>query len=183
MRSSKVRFIPYGQLNKKIPFGQPISHVIWVIIASNLSGLTLRPALATTSSLSQPSRKELPMQQKGPDLENADERVIELMDGLTTVCDEVLEKYWNLEDGEQIERQGRAFGDLSHDTELKADRVLGTLFRDRLSELPGVGRITIEGQGDYAIDEGDFWITVDPLDGSLNYRQRRGTLGMPYTSC
>jgi len=93
-----------------------------------------------------------------------------------------------LSDGEIIERHGAAFGDLGADTEIKADRVVGEFLRDAIVGDPGLkaGRVTVEGLGDLKkpVDQRQApWYCVDPLDGSLNYKRRNGTLGLPHTAC
>lgn len=90
--------------------------------------------------------------------------------------------------GERIIHTGGAFGDVVDDTELEADEKLGDFLKDRLFTIAEFGRITIESpkkeglKKDYRLDSGgDWWCTIDPLDGSLNFKQRCGTLGLPYT--
>lgn len=91
-----------------------------------------------------------------------------------------------LQDGDRIIHEGAGFGDLKNDTEIKADRELGLFLRDQLRRREPVSRISVEGLPDEMVDafEGHpLWVTVDPLDGSLNHRTRRGTIGLPHTSC
>ncbi len=85
--------------------------------------------------------------------------------------------------GSEIVSQGTAFGDAVHDMEIRADHVLGELIRERLCQFSEIGKITIEGLGTYSGLEGPLWVTVDPLDGSLNYATRSRSIGLPYTLC
>lgn len=87
-------------------------------------------------------------------------------------------------DGGRIMKQGAAFGDMAHDTDLRADRVLGERLMDGFRSLPGIARITIEGcTSDLLIRDRGFWVTIDPLDGSLNFLRHGGTIGFPFTCC
>lgn len=88
-----------------------------------------------------------------------------------------------LRDGTRIEKFGESFGDLANDTEIKADRELGELFRGYFKCYPDIGRITIEGLGNFDSGDGEFWATIDPIDGSLNYQTRGATLGLPFSTC
>lgn len=98
-----------------------------------------------------------------------------------------------IRDGEEIEKTGTAFGALEDDTELRADRLLGECFLEAFSGLEFFAdTISIEGMGDHRPEHEareffgpgvGLWYCVDPLDGSLNYRMRRGTFGLPYASC
>lgn len=88
-----------------------------------------------------------------------------------------------LPQGEAIARQGGAFGDPANDTELRADLEIGTYLRIICGHGDGVGLISIEGREDFVVDHRPFWIAIDPLDGSLNYRMRDGAIGLPYTTC
>lgn len=95
--------------------------------------------------------------------------------------------------GEEIERAGTAFGALEDDTELRADRLLGERFLEAFSVLDFFAdTISIEGMGERRPEHEarklfgpgvGLWYCIDPLDGSLNYRMRRGTAGLPYASC
>lgn len=89
----------------------------------------------------------------------------------------------DLENGEIIESQGAGFGGLNADTEIRADKQLGEYVLQTLQTSAkdlNVGLITIEGF-DPVIADGLFWYAVDPLDGSLNYKLRNNTIGLPYT--
>ncbi len=97
-------------------------------------------------------------------------------------------KIVDIVDGGEIERQGKAFGDLDSDTELKADRLMGELIRDAILAAPEIfdaRRVTVEGLGDFDAPggAGSLWYCVDPLDGSLNWKKRSGTIGLPVTAC
>ena len=78
------------------------------------------------------------------------------------------------EAGKAIATAGESFGSLSNDTEILADKVIGAGLQKFLLELDVVpnwlSRLTVEGYGDISVSEtGRFWVTIDPLDGSLNY--------------
>jgi fructose-1,6-bisphosphatase/inositol monophosphatase family enzyme len=104
-------------------------------------------------------------------------------------------------DGTTILRQGASFGDLTNDTELKADRLLGQELANVCQETPGVTRVTVEGLGDFVCVEGKgwmrrdqlgddeiavlpqgLWVCIDPIDGSLNFKMRGRSLGGPFTT-
>lgn len=87
-----------------------------------------------------------------------------------------------------IVRRGGAFGDLTDDTETRADQEVGRYMGDAFASLPGIARVTVEGvPEDRVLAEEGWWVTVDPVDGSLNQRiaqaqqTRHGaTIGEPY---
>lgn len=94
------------------------------------------------------------------------------------------------EDAREIINEGDGFGELIKDTEIKADRRLGLFFLDSFTEhfssLPFT--IDVEGLGEKNINTKEnedslFYVTVDPLDGSLNLKTRGLTKGLPYSSC
>lgn len=86
--------------------------------------------------------------------------------------------------GEEIVSVGEAFGDLKDDTEIKADLVIGQEIRDLLLRVSSLRPfITVEGFPDIEGSDGDLWICVDQLDGSLDYRFRKAALGLPYSCC
>ncbi len=87
------------------------------------------------------------------------------------------------QDGGREIGSGAAFGSLTNDIELQADRVLGEYILERLGAIPDIGTVTVEGLGDRSVRPAGLWATVDPLDGSLNYKTRGRTLGLPYASC
>lgn len=93
----------------------------------------------------------------------------------------------------EVITQGLAFGDIGQDTEIKADKILGTtileVIEDVSSGLPT--KIVIEGfDEEKRTSEDKVEITwyVDPLDASLNLVKkledpaRLSTLGLPYST-
>lgn len=83
---------------------------------------------------------------------------------------------------EMIIHQGTSFGDLKNDSELGIDKRLGKYFQDQLKT--GIARISVEGLEDIRTDgEQESWVTIDPLDGSLNFKKRCGSQGLPISSC
>lgn len=93
----------------------------------------------------------------------------------------------NLKKGETIVKAAGAFGDIGNDTEILADRNIGMALMNYLKSYliahPGlVGRISIEGFEDQNLGEG-YWWAIDPLDGSLNYKTKGNTIGLPYSTC
>lgn len=94
------------------------------------------------------------------------------------------EKLLSLHEGEKVVQEGSSFGDPEKDIELAADKTLGHFFQEKICQIPTIGRVTVEGISEDAINsEGEFWVTVDPIDGSLNYKTRGQTTGFPYTCC
>lgn len=84
----------------------------------------------------------------------------------------------------QIVRSGSGFGEAQSDTEILADEILGDVVTDILSQ-DGESVIWVEGRdpvtyGGKQIPKTLF--TVDPLDGSLNFRRRSGSQGFPYAT-
>ena len=102
---------------------------------------------------------------------------------------EARERLKNLIDGDIIVRQGGAFGDHRFDTDIRADLVLGqflaaSILSDSKSRFfSNIGHITVESGMDRVTNQGDLWVTIDPLDGSLNYKCKGDTAGFPYTVC
>jgi len=91
-------------------------------------------------------------------------------------------KIRQIEDGSKVVKQGGAFGDLHNDTEIKADKVLGDLFARRFLKL-NPHRLAVEGGIDKELRQhGSHSIFVDPLDGSLNYKTKGASLGLPYSA-
>ncbi len=91
--------------------------------------------------------------------------------------------------GQEIISEGEGFGDLVSDTEIRADKELGVFFAEEFKEyfsgLPF--EIEIEGQGITKVNisenqDSRFYITVDPLDASLNFKSKGQTKGLPYSS-
>jgi myo-inositol-1(or 4)-monophosphatase len=85
------------------------------------------------------------------------------------------------ENSEKVIREGKEFGDLEDDTVIRADIQIGGLI---LGFLRGIG---IDLKAIIKTEEGDeiigkhpkYLITLDPLDGSLNWQKRRR---LPYTA-
>lgn len=92
---------------------------------------------------------------------------------------------WQLKDGREVEREGGAFGELGNDTELRGDKRLGEFLADYLAEhCPFVERVTVEGLGERASHAGGrLWVTIDPIDGSLNYQHAGDMAGFPFSAC
>jgi myo-inositol-1(or 4)-monophosphatase len=93
------------------------------------------------------------------------------------------------QEGEEIIKRGVGFGELGNDTEIKADKIIGQAliksFEEYLQGIPFT--IEVEGLGRFDKDlseetKAKYYITVDPLDGSLNYRLKGETLGLPFSS-
>jgi len=88
-----------------------------------------------------------------------------------------------LKNGREIVRQGGAFGDSKNDTELSADQVIGQYLMTRLRKEFDDPWIAIEGLADdYFGNLNGTLITVDPLDGSLNYSHAGQMTGFPVTA-
>lgn len=103
--------------------------------------------------------------------------------------------------GREILRQGANFGDLNNDTELRADLEVGRVLLEYFQSRREVGRITVEGGADVICLDGKWtnyeaglekqladdakWIAIDPLDGSLNYRNSLPEFGvfLPHAVC
>ena len=99
--------------------------------------------------------------------------------------DEATELLPSIEDGGEQLNEGVGFGDLKNDTEIKADKLLGEMFQANFlnASISELGRITVEGFEDIHCGDGEYWLCIDPLDGSLNYKSRGLTLGLPITVC
>lgn len=89
----------------------------------------------------------------------------------------------DIKGGEEVISKGKGFGDLKNDTEIKADKIIGEKIAERVRQEQGVGYLTIEGLGETVLNDDGVWVTVDPLDGSLNYALRGITIGLPYSAC
>lgn len=88
-----------------------------------------------------------------------------------------------LVNGGDIVSQGVGFGDANHDTEIRADKELGEFFRRKfIYAFPSLACVSVEGDLDFESD-GEMWVCVDPLDGSLNYRLKGSTQGLPFAAC
>lgn len=92
---------------------------------------------------------------------------------------------WNLRGGGSVIRKGGDFGDVKNDTELKADKELGEFLAEQVvREFSEVGRVTVEGLGELPGNAGgQLLATIDPIDGSLNYKHCGRMNGFPFTSC
>jgi fructose-1,6-bisphosphatase/inositol monophosphatase family enzyme len=110
---------------------------------------------------------------------------LELRSVIVDVLRKAGELLKNLKGGERIDHEGGAFGDSVNDTELHADKILGEFIGGCLKErLHGaIGHISVEGQPEMEIAGGSLLVTVDPLDGSLNYKTRGKSIGLPYSAC
>lgn len=87
-----------------------------------------------------------------------------------------------MNDGSWVVKHGE-FGSTTHDAELRADVELGNFYRGKLFGLSGVRWVSVEGQPDESLNGGEYWATVDPLDGSLNFKTKGKSLGLPFSSC
>lgn len=88
-----------------------------------------------------------------------------------------------IKDGARIVQQGEGFGSATSDTEIKADKMLGAFFTERMARFPGVGKVVCEGSAEVVVSPDEpLTVYIDPLDGSLNYACEGDTLGFPYTA-
>jgi len=87
------------------------------------------------------------------------------------------------QEGNQVIGQGEAFGDLSNDIEIQADILLGQVITDFLKKNKVNCRLQIEGQKEMLLgpSPAEYYIAVDPLDGSLNFAKKGKTLGLPFS--
>ncbi len=89
---------------------------------------------------------------------------------------------------EEIVTQGAGFGNLVADTEIGADKIIGeklvAYLKESFASVPF--KIEVEGAGIFSNVPADskikYYITLDPLDGSLNFRLRGETLGLPFST-
>ncbi len=88
-----------------------------------------------------------------------------------------------LSDSGRIVRQGHSFGDLTHDTEIRADLVLGEFYEAKLTTWPNVYSVRVEGRPEKIIGTGNLCVYCDPLDGSLNEKRRGLSRGLPRSGC
>lgn len=101
---------------------------------------------------------------------------------ITVVLEEVRKNFHDsTRNGEAVIHQGTGSGDLLNDTEIAADRALGEEFLKETSDWAKVRRVTVEGMPPTNLERGDLWVCVDPLDGSLDFQTRRGSMGLPFT--
>ena len=82
--------------------------------------------------------------------------------------------------GRKVEKAGGAFGDATNDTDNRLGGFIGSSLFDRFENI---GKVSVEGSGDATREKGDWWATVDPIDGSLNYLHAGSRLGFPYSAC
>lgn len=122
---------------------------------------------------------------------------------LLTDCLAGVEKVLKLLDdaGREIIQQGSNYGDLKDDTELRADHEVRRVLLEYFQTRREVGRITVEGGVDMICLNGKWynyedgmekqladdakWVTIDALDGSLNYRNSLPDFGvyLPHAVC
>ena len=88
------------------------------------------------------------------------------------------------EGSKKISNKGSGFGDLSNDTDIKMDEILGNIALRKFKKSNLFERITIEGFPEEVNNDStsNFWVCVDPLDGSLNYKTSIGSVGLPYAA-
>lgn len=115
-------------------------------------------------------------------------RIAEIKENLMVLFGELPDFFAGIKDGEEIEKQGINFGDLQNDTELKMDKYLGSFIHGAwIKKNLTDSALQMEGFGDLGEDwdlgEAEYWLTADPLDGSLNYKLRGHSLGLPMTTC
>lgn len=87
--------------------------------------------------------------------------------------------------GTEIEQEGGAFGDTQNDPELTADRILGEKLSEEVAlRIEDIGRITVEGGQDRVFGDAkrNTWVTIDPIDASLNYYHRGVMTGFPHVA-
>ncbi len=112
-----------------------------------------------------------------------------------TLSDTLKQARWVLagvgEEGGKIAEEGAGFGDLKKDTEITADKILGeyflSAFKRSLNSSPFAIQIEGLSAGERQVFNGSFeqskhYITVDPLDASLNYKLKGETLGLPHSA-
>lgn len=87
------------------------------------------------------------------------------------------------EEGGEIISRGTRFGDLKNDTEIYADKVIGRAIIDFFKRTKVNCLLEVEGQKAVTIGKGTpkYCIFVDPLDGSLNYKNKKETIGLPFS--
>lgn len=89
-----------------------------------------------------------------------------------------------ISDGTRVIKEG-SFGDSFNDAELTADKITGEKITELLVSVAkekNIKRITVEGSEDLIIGNGDGnWFCIDPIDGSLNYKMRGNTIGLPFS--
>lgn len=88
-------------------------------------------------------------------------------------------------DVSQIMTKGYGFGELHHDTEIRMDEILAETILRCFESDERFRMLTIEGRSTIVRENaiGDLWATIDPLDGSLNFHKRHGSIGLPMSAC
>ena len=110
---------------------------------------------------------------------------------LSSVLESAYERFKLLdESGVEVVSQGKGFGLLGEDTEIRADKYMGEVLVEEIAkafsgkplviEVEGAGKFFVDGERETG--EGNYYVVVDPLDGSLNYKTKGETLGLPYSS-
>jgi fructose-1,6-bisphosphatase/inositol monophosphatase family enzyme len=90
----------------------------------------------------------------------------------------------DLKGGERETKSGAGYGDLTNDTDIAADRQLGRYYLDTfLLCIQDLATIHVEGLTPMQKNGKRFHVVCDPLDGSLNYKTRGRSLGLPYSGC
>ena len=109
-------------------------------------------------------------------------RIAKIIEGALREAFVVLQGLGQKEGGRMI-GSGEAFGDLDDDIEIQADFLLGQAIADFLREKKVNCRLQIEGQKEMLLgpSPAEYYIAVDPLDGSLNFAKRGKTLGLPFS--
>src|SRR6056297_2222575 len=106
------------------------------------------------------------------------------IDKLHILFSKIPDFFFRIEEGCNTEKRGGVFGCLENDIEIKADRDLATFIHKFWSEnLRDFCSIQIEGLGVDGDISKDYRLAVDPLDGSLNYKLRGRSFGLPMTTC
>ncbi len=93
------------------------------------------------------------------------------------------EKLRMLRGGERVVHEGGAFGDALNDSEIAADVYLGDVLTEMIHCESSFASITVEGRErlEGAAGGSCHWF-IDPLDGSLNYKTRGASMGLPYSA-
>jgi len=111
-----------------------------------------------------------------------DEKIIKIIEKALQKAFLVLQGL-DQKEGSQVIGLGAAFGDLENDIEIQADILLGQTIADFLREKKVNCRLQIEGQEEMLLGSSpaEYYIAVDPLDGSLNFAKKGKTLGLPFS--
>lgn len=94
--------------------------------------------------------------------------------------------------------EGTGYGEAEGDIEIAADRLLGNAVAATLITSGGEKTIDIEGRETIFVTSGVYneerkkilhsttkesaYLAIDPLDGSLNFKRRSGSTGLPYAT-